>query len=84
MTNYTEQYTQFFQQGQQAAQTAVDTWTRLAKTVADQVPAFGTQFDAEAAVDRFFDLNEKVLEAQRDVAKQVLAAGATFAAAAKA
>ena len=83
MTNYTEQYAQFFEQGQQAAQTAVDTWTRLAKTVAGQVPAFATQFDAEAAVDRFFDLNEKVLEAQRDVAKKVLATGATLAAATK-
>ncbi|TFV77642.1 hypothetical protein E4P39_06705 [Blastococcus sp. CT_GayMR19] len=84
MTNHTEQYTQIFQQGQQAAQTAVENWTRLAKTFADQVPAFATQFDAEAAVDRYFDLNEKVLEAQRDVAKQVLAAGATLASAAKA
>ena len=83
MTNYTEQYTQFFQQGHQATQTAVENWTRLAKTVAGQVPAFDTQFDAEAAVDRFFDLNEKVLEAQRDVAKQFLAAGATLASAAK-
>jgi hypothetical protein len=83
MTNYTEQYTQFFQQGQEAARTAVDTWTRLATSVAGQVPAFATQFDAETAVDRYFDLNGKVLEAQRDVTKRLLATGASLAAAAK-
>ena len=79
----TEQYTQFFQQGQDAARTAVDTWTRLVKTAAGQVPALATQFDAEAAVDRYFDLREKVLEAQRDAAKRLLDTGATLAAAAK-
>jgi len=83
MTNNTEQFTQFIQQGQEAARTAVDNWSRLVKSVAGQVPAFATQFDAEAAVDRYFDLNEKVLEAQRDVAKRVLATGTTLAAAAK-
>jgi hypothetical protein len=83
MTINAEQYTHFLRQGQEAAGTAVDAWTRLVRTVAGQVPALATQFDAQAAVDRYFDLNEKVLEAQRDVTKRFLAAGASLAAAAK-
>jgi hypothetical protein len=50
----------------------VDTWTRTFKTVAAQLPAFAPQFDAETAVDRYFDFNEKLLAAQRDLAKKVL------------
>jgi hypothetical protein len=84
MTIDTEQYNQFFQQGQEALRTSVETWTNTVKTVAGQVPALAAQFDAAAAVDRYFDLNEKVLEAQRDFAKRVLATGAAVAATVKA
>ena len=84
MTIDTEQYSQFFQQGQDALRTTVETWTNTVKSVAGQVPALASQFDAEAAVDRYFDLNEKVLEAQRDFAKRVLATGAAVAASVKA
>ncbi len=84
MTIDTEQYTQFFQQGQDAVRTTVETWTNTVKTVAGQVPALASQFDAEAAIDRYFDLNEKVLEAQRDFAKRVVATGAAVAATVKA
>ena len=84
MTIDTEQYTQFFQQGQDAVRTTVETWTDTVKTAAGQVPALASQFDAEAAVDRYFDLNEKVLEAQRDLAKRLLATGASVAATIKA
>ena len=84
MTIDTEQYNQFFQQGQDAFRTTVETWTNTVKTVAGQVPALAAQFDAAAAVDRYFDLNEKVLEAQRDFAKRVLATGAAVAASVKA
>ena len=84
MTIDTEQYTQFFQQGQEALRNTVETWTNTVKTVAGQVPALAPQFDAEAAIDRYFDLNEKVLEAQRDFAKRILATGAAVAATVKA
>jgi hypothetical protein len=47
------------------------------------VPAFAAQFDAAAAVDRYFDLNERVLEAQRNFAKRLLATGAAVAASVK-
>ena len=84
MTIDTEQYTQFFKQGQDAVRTTVETWTDTVKAAAGQVPALASQFDAEAAVDQYFDLNEKVLEAQRDFAKQLLATGAAVAASVKA
>jgi hypothetical protein len=84
MTIDTAQYTQFFQQGQDAVRNSVETWTNTVKTAAAQVPALASQFDAAAAVDQYFDLNEKVLEAQRDFAKQLLATGAAVAAAVKA
>ena len=83
MTIDTEQYTHFVQQGQDAVRTTIETWTDTVKTVVAQVPALAAQFDAEAAVDRYFDLTEKVLETQRDVTKRLLAAGTSLAATAK-
>jgi hypothetical protein len=62
MTIDTEQYTRFVQQGQDAVRNTVETWTNTVKTAVAQVPALTAQFDAEAAVDRYFDLTEKVLE----------------------
>jgi hypothetical protein len=79
MTIDTAQYTQFFQQGQDALRTSVETWTNTVKTVAAQFPALTTPFDADAAVDRYFELSEKVLEAQRDLAKKFVSAGAAVA-----
>ena len=84
MTIDTEQYTHFFQQGQDAVRKTVETWTNTVQAAAGQVPAFVSQFDAEAAVDRYFDLTERALETQRDFAKRLLAAGAAVAATVKA
>src|SRR3954471_13825179 len=67
----TTQYTQIVEQGQEAVRKAVDTWTRTVTSAVGQLPALPTQFDAEAAIDRYFDLNEKVLGAQRDFAKRL-------------
>ena len=83
MTVDTEQYTQFFQQGQDAVRTTLGTWTDSVKAAVGQFPALTSQFDAEAAIDRYFDLNEQVLGAQRDFAKRLLATGTAAAAAAK-
>ena len=79
----TEQYTQFLKQGQDAVRTTIETWTNTVKQAVGQVPTLGSTFDAEAAIDQYFDLNEQVLEAQRDVAKRLLATGAAVAATAK-
>ena len=83
----TDQYTRFFsqgqeamRQGQEAVRFSVDTWSRLLRTVAGQAPALAPQFDAEAAVDQFFDVTESLLQVQREVAKRLLAAGTGFTA----
>jgi hypothetical protein len=83
MTIDTEQYTHFVQQGQDAVRNTIETWTDTVKTVAAQVPALAAQFDAEAAVDRYFDLTEKVLETQREFTKRLIATGAAVAATVK-
>jgi hypothetical protein len=82
MTIDSAKYARFIQQGQDAVRATVETWTATVTTATRQVSALVPRFDAEAAVDRYFDLNQKVLEAQRDVAKRLVRTGATFAAAA--
>src|SRR4051794_6317919 len=72
MTIDIAQYNEFFQQGQDAVRKTVENWTRSVKTAAGQLPNFATAFDAEAAIDRYFDVNEKFLEAQRDFAKRLV------------
>jgi hypothetical protein len=79
----TDQYTQFVAQGQDAVRTAVETWTSAVRTAVGQVAALAPHVDAEAAVDRYFDVTETLLEVQRGVAKRVLAAGAAIAASAR-
>src|SRR3982751_1679023 len=80
MTIDTAQYSQFVQQGQDAVRRTFETWTSTVKTAAGQVAALAPRVDAEAAVDRYFDLTATVLEVQRGVAKRVLATGAAIAA----
>jgi hypothetical protein len=63
---------EFFQQGQEAVRQAVDTWTRTVTSAVGQLPTWTPEFDAEAAIDRYFDLGAKVLGAQRDFAKKVV------------
>jgi hypothetical protein len=83
MTIDTEQYTHFIKQGQDAVRTTVETWTNTVRTAAGQVSSLAPQFDVEAAVDRYFDVSETVLEAQRGFAKRLVAAGAAVAATVK-
>jgi hypothetical protein len=71
-TTNTTRYAELVEQGQEAFRTAIDTWTRTLTTAVGQLPALVPGFDAEAAIDRFFDLNEKLLAAQRDFAKQLV------------
>lgn len=75
------QFTEYVQQGQEAVRTAIDTWTRTVNGAVGQLPTLTPSFDAAAAIDRYFDFNEKLLGAQRDFAKQ-LAGYATAAGAA--
>jgi len=74
MTVDSANYTEFFHKGQDVVRKSVDAWTRNAALVTDQLPTLAKQLDAEAAVDRYFDLGEKMLEAQRDFAKRLMGA----------
>jgi 3-methyladenine DNA glycosylase AlkD len=76
----TAKYTEFLQQGQEAARQAVDVWARTVTTAATQLATFTPRTDAEAVIDRYFDLNEKLLAAQRDLAKQGVGWATTAAA----
>jgi hypothetical protein len=76
-TDLTKQYTEMVQQSQEAVRTAVDNWTKTVQQAIGQLPATtapltGT-YDVNTVVDQVFDLAEKVLEAQRDFAKNLIA-----------
>jgi hypothetical protein len=89
--NITDQYTQLVQQSQEAVRSAVENWTKAFQQAVAQLPAtaapFAAPYDVNTVVDQYFDLSEKVLKAQRDFAKNLIAtstaAGETFAARAK-
>jgi endo-alpha-1,4-polygalactosaminidase (GH114 family) len=76
-TNFTDQYTAMVQQSQEAVRTAVENWTKIVQQAMAQLPAtaapFAAPYDVNAVVDQVFDLAEKVLEAQRDFAKNLIA-----------
>src|SRR5215207_10394721 len=86
MATLTEQYTELVQQSQEAVRTAVDNWTKTVQQAMGQLPATAVPFDASQVVDQVFDLAEKVLEAQREFAKNLIststAAGEALAASA--
>jgi hypothetical protein len=90
-TNYTDQYTELVQQSQEAVRTAADNWTKTVQQAMGQLPAnaaaFAAPYDVNTAIDQFFDLAKKLLEAQRDFSKNLVAtstaAGEAFAARAK-
>jgi hypothetical protein len=72
MTTPTEQYTTLMQQGQEALRTAVDSWTRTVRDAAAQFPAGIQGYDPDKVIDQVFDFAEKLLEMQREFAKNVL------------
>ncbi|HEX2362973.1 MAG TPA: hypothetical protein VHI11_12940, partial [Jiangellaceae bacterium] len=78
MTNLTDQYTEMVQQSQDAVRAAVDNWTKTVQQAIGQLPtasaaSFAAPYDVNTVVDQVFDLAEKVLEAQRDFAKNLIA-----------
>jgi acetyl-CoA carboxylase carboxyltransferase component len=90
-TNFAEQYTQMVQQSQEAVRAAVENWTKTMQQVMGQLPAatapLAAPYDVNTVIDQVFDLAEKVLEAERDFAKNLIAsstaAGEAFVAQAK-
>ena len=71
MTTVQEQYAELIKQGQDAALAALETWNRTVQQTVGQFPTAGA-FSPEQAIDQFYDFAGQVLNAQRDLAKQVL------------
>jgi acetyl-CoA carboxylase carboxyltransferase component len=72
MTSSTDQYTALVQQGQEAVRAAIESWTRTVKDAAAQFPAVTQAYDADKVIDQVFDFAEKLLQVQREFAKNVL------------
>ena len=72
MTTAQEQYTEIVKQGQEAVRTAVDTWTRTVQDTVTNLPTTAP-VDADQVIDQFFDFADKLLDAQRDFAKHLVA-----------
>jgi hypothetical protein len=72
MTTAQEQYTEIVKQGQDAVLAAVDTWTRTVQDAFGQLPTT-PPVKPEQIVDQVFDFAGKVLGAQRDFAKHLIA-----------
>jgi TRAP-type mannitol/chloroaromatic compound transport system substrate-binding protein len=72
MATVQEQYAELFKQGQDAALAALQTWNHTIAQAASQFPATGLP-SPEQAIDQFYDFAGQILNAQRDLAKHLLA-----------
>jgi hypothetical protein len=77
MATIQEQYAELIRQGQDAALAAYQTWNRTLQQAFGQRPA--GWFSPEQAIDRYFDFAGQVLNAQRDLAKQIVATSSAAA-----
>lgn len=74
MTDVQEQYTETVKQGQEAAQGAVENWTRTVQDAFGKLPVT----DPAQAIDQFYAVTARLLEIQRDFAKSLLGATTSF------
>ena len=79
MATVQEQYAELIKQSQDASIAALETWNRTFQQAFGQLPtpSFGRP---EQVIDQVFDFAGQVLNAQRDLAKQVLATSTAAAA----
>jgi acetyl-CoA carboxylase carboxyltransferase component len=79
MATLQEQYTELVQQSQEAVLAAVDSWTRTVQDTYQKFPAFPAKVNPNQVIDQVFDFAEKLLELQRDFAKNLVTASASVA-----
>jgi hypothetical protein len=72
MTTIQDQYTELLKQGQDAALAALQTCKKTFQQALDQLPHPGP-VSPEHVIDQVYDFAGHLLNAQRDLAKQVLA-----------
>lgn len=77
MATAQEQYTEMVKQSQDAVLTAVDTWTRTVQDAFAQLPTASSRVAPDQVIDQVYDFAGKVLDMQRDFAKNVLHSTAT-------
>jgi hypothetical protein len=73
-TQTVEQYTETVRQTQAAMLTAFDRWTRAFQQMLGQLPT-AAPVNPEQVIDQVFDFAGKILDVQRDFAKQLVASG---------
>jgi hypothetical protein len=79
MTSPQEQYAEAVRTSQQAVVGAVESWTKSVQSAFGQTPSSrGAAVDPNQVIDQVFDFAEKMLEVQREFAKN-LASTATAA-----
>ena len=76
MTSVQDQYTTTVKQGQEAVSRAVDTWTR---SVQDAWGRFPATPDPNQVIDQFYGFILRLLEAQRDLAKNLVSTTSSYA-----
>jgi hypothetical protein len=79
MPTIQEQYTEFAQRGQEATFAIVDAWTQSVQNLSTRVPTAMNQDAALQVIDQTFDFFGKVLDVQRNAAKQFVSTSATVA-----
>ena len=78
MTTIQEQYSELIKQGQDASRAALETWTQTFQQAAGQLSGSGL-IRPEQVIDQVFDFAGQILNAQRDLAKQLVATGTAMA-----
>ena len=72
MATIQDQYTELMKQGQDASLAVLKTWTRTFQEAFSQLPTSGLK-SPEQVIDQVYDFAGYVLNAQRDLAKQLIA-----------
>jgi hypothetical protein len=74
MATIQEQYAELIKQGQDAALAALENWNRTFQQAFSQLATIRL-ISPEQVIDQVYDVTGHVLRAQRDYAKQTVAAG---------
>lgn len=72
MANPQDQFIALAQQTQQAVLNAVESWTRTVQQAVGQTPMSAGGANVEQVIDQVFDFAVKMLEMQRDFAKNLV------------
>ena|ERR1700761_3613867 len=74
MATIQDQYAELIKQSQEASLAALESWNRTVQQAFGQLPT-ASLVSPEQVIDQVYDFAGQVLNAQRDLAKQVIATG---------